>query len=174
MSEKKKLTDKQEAFCREYIVDFNATQAAIRAGYSEKTAKDIGCQNLAKLNISEKIAELSSKVVQKHDVTIERIIQEYANIAFLDPIEVFNKDGCLKPLSEMSEPARRALSGIKIRSVGGEVEADITEVKIIDKRQALADLGKHLGMFIERVDHTTKGKEITGIVREIIDVKAKD
>ena len=56
-----KLTAKQEAFCREYLIDLNATQAAIRAGYSEHTAKDIGCQNLAKLNIAEKIAQLKAE-----------------------------------------------------------------------------------------------------------------
>lgn len=53
-----KLTPKQEAFCQEYLIDLNATQAAKRAGYSDKTAKDIGCENLAKPNIAEKIAEL--------------------------------------------------------------------------------------------------------------------
>lgn len=56
-----KLTAKQEAFCQEYLIDLNATQAAIRAGYSEKTAKDMGCQNLAKPNISEYIAELKAE-----------------------------------------------------------------------------------------------------------------
>lgn len=56
-----KLTAKQEAFCREYLIDLNATQAAVRAGYSEHTAKDIGCQNLAKLNISKKIAQLKAE-----------------------------------------------------------------------------------------------------------------
>jgi len=56
-----KLTAKQEMFCKEYLIDLNATQAAIRAGYSEKTAKDIACQNLAKLNIQEKISKLKAE-----------------------------------------------------------------------------------------------------------------
>ena len=52
-----KLTEKQQRFVDEYLIDLNATQAAIRAGYSVKTAKDIGCQNLAKLNIQQAISE---------------------------------------------------------------------------------------------------------------------
>ena len=56
-----KLTDKQKTFCEEYLIDLNATKAAIRAGYSEKTAAAIASQNLIKLNISEYIAELKAK-----------------------------------------------------------------------------------------------------------------
>lgn len=64
----KKLTAKQELFCKEYLIDLNATQAAIRAGYSNKTAKDIGCQNLAKLNIAECIAKLKADRQEKVDI----------------------------------------------------------------------------------------------------------
>ena len=60
-----KLTSKQEMFCLEYMKDLNATQAAIRASYSEKTAKDIGCENLAKPNIQERIAELMKERSEK-------------------------------------------------------------------------------------------------------------
>ena len=56
-----KLTAKQEFFCKEYLVDLNATQAAIRAGYSEKTAKDMACQNLAKPYLADYIAELMAE-----------------------------------------------------------------------------------------------------------------
>lgn len=170
------LSEKQESFCREYIVDFNANAAALRAGYAESSARQQGCKLLTNDNISDRISELSKKVVKKHDVTIERIIQEYSNIAFLDPIEVFKEDGSLKPLADMTESARRALSGIKIRSIGDGSGGlvDITEVKIIDKRTALADLGKHLGMFIERIDHTTKGESLNDGPSEEAKKKARD
>ena len=68
------LTDKQAAFVQEYLVDLNATQAAIRAGYSEHTAKDIGCQNLAKLNIAEAIAEAQEARTERTHVTTDMII----------------------------------------------------------------------------------------------------
>ena len=60
-SKTKKLTPKQERFCEEYLIDLNATQAAIRAGYSAKTAKTIAAQNLSKVNVAEKIAEAKAK-----------------------------------------------------------------------------------------------------------------
>lgn len=58
------LTDKQRRFCEEYVVDWNATQAAIRAGYSEKTAKETGCENLTKPNIKKHIDECKSNVAK--------------------------------------------------------------------------------------------------------------
>ena len=76
-----KLTAKQERFCQEYILDLNATQAAIRAGYSEKTAKDIGCQNLAKLYISDRIAEMQEEIRSRNDVTIDFVINGIKEIA---------------------------------------------------------------------------------------------
>ena len=63
------LTDKQEMFCREYLIDLNATQAAIRAGYSVKTANRIAAQNLSKLDIQNRIAELKAK--RNEDVGID-------------------------------------------------------------------------------------------------------
>lgn len=69
-----KLTAKQEKFCNEYLIDLNATQAAIRAGYSEKTAKEQGCQNLTKLNISARIAELR-KEQEKDKISFEWFVQ---------------------------------------------------------------------------------------------------
>lgn len=70
-----KLTAKQEAFCREYLIDLNATQAAIRAGYSEKTAKDIACENLAKPNIAQKIAELSEARSKRTEVDADYVLK---------------------------------------------------------------------------------------------------
>ena len=80
----KKMTDKQQRFVEEYLIDFNATQAAIRAGYSKKTAKDIGCQNLAKLNVQEAIAEMKKKDSERLEITREYLInlqQEIIDIA---------------------------------------------------------------------------------------------
>ena len=70
---KSKLTDNQERFVSEYLIDLNATQAAIRAGYSEHTAKDIGCQNLAKLYIAEAIGEAKSAAAKRNETTVDMI-----------------------------------------------------------------------------------------------------
>ena len=77
-----KLTPKQERFCEEYLIDLNATQAAIRAGYSEKTAREQAAQNLSKLNIQEKIAELKAERSKRTEITQDRVIKELAAMAF--------------------------------------------------------------------------------------------
>ena len=155
------MTPKQERFCEEYIIDLNATQAAIRAGYSKKTANRIASQNLSKLDIQNLISELSKKATQRNEITVDRVLEEYAAIAFLDPQDIFNNDGTLKPLSEIPEQARRAISGIEIteKNVGTRTDpfmVDVTKIKIENKKGALDSIGKYLAMFIDRVDHSSK------------------
>lgn len=75
------LTDRQARFCEEYLIDLNATQAAIRAGYSEKTAREQAAQNLSKLNIQEKIAELKAERAKRTEMTQDSVIQELAAVA---------------------------------------------------------------------------------------------
>lgn len=77
-----KLTGKQDRFVEEYLIDLNATQAAIRAGYSEKTAAEIGFENLRKPQIAEVIAKSRQKTANKLEITRERVLEEIASIAF--------------------------------------------------------------------------------------------
>jgi phage terminase small subunit len=76
-----KLTNKQEAFCQEYIIDLNATQAAIRAGYSEKTAKEQGCQNLTKLNVQERVQELLDQRTERTQIDADYVLSSLKQIA---------------------------------------------------------------------------------------------
>lgn len=108
------LTPKQQRFVEEYLIDLNATQAAIRAGYSEKTAKEIGSENLTKPNIAKAIAEAQEKLSNKAQVTVEIVVQGLLNEA--------------KDLSEGSTQSARV--------------------------SAWAHLGKHLGMFKDKIEHT--------------------
>jgi phage terminase small subunit len=160
-----KLTPKQELFVREYLVDFNATQAAIRAGYSKDTARQIGSENLSKLYIQQAITDLvnSNNVKEKIEVTVERVLEEYSRLAFLDIREAFDDNGNLLPISAMPEDVARAINGFdtsvwKENGDDGGVETT-KKVKFIDKRGALQDLGKYLKMFIDRVEHTGKDGE---------------
>ena len=75
------LTPKQQRFVEEYLIDLNATQAAIRAGYSEKTAKEIGSENLTKPNIAKAITEAQEKLSNKAQVTVEMVVQGLLNEA---------------------------------------------------------------------------------------------
>jgi len=89
----KKLTDKQKMFVKEYLIDLNATQAAIRAGYSESTAKEIGCENLTKPNIAEAIQEAMSERSEKVEITAEDVLTGIKDLTKLvsDPVnEEFN------------------------------------------------------------------------------------
>jgi len=124
-----KLTKKQEMFCKEYLKDLNATQAAIRAGYSEKTAKDIASQNLAKLNISKRIQELMDKRAQKVEITAENILNSILDI----------RDTCAQKFD------------IK------DTEGNVIGKSIYDINGALKSnelLGKHLKLFTDKVEHS--------------------
>ena len=78
------LTPKQAKFCIEYLIDLNGTQAAIRAGYSENTARQIATENLAKPDIVEELNRLRVKAAKKTGITPERVLEEYARIGFHD------------------------------------------------------------------------------------------
>lgn len=84
------LTAKQQLFVKEYLVDLNATQAAIRAGYKEKTARAMGAENLTKPNIQAAIAEQMDKRAAKVEITAEQVLQRWIDIAFADPNEIIH------------------------------------------------------------------------------------
>lgn len=77
-----KLTDKQARFCREYVIDLNATQAAIRAGYNERSARQIGAENLSKPYIQKRINELQADLEEATGLTAIRILEAHKAIAF--------------------------------------------------------------------------------------------
>jgi phage terminase small subunit len=144
-----KLTAKQEKFCNEYLIDLNATQAAIRAGYSPKTATVIGAQNLTKLNISEYIQEQRKKTAEKAEITRDKIVNEYAKLAFFDIRKVLTVDGGLKDTTEWDDDSAAAIAGLESYDEkepdSGMVLGTVRKIKISDKRAALDSLCKVLG-----------------------------
>lgn len=144
-----KLTRKQQAFVQEYLVDLNATQAAIRAGYKTKTARQMAAQNMSKLNIQDAIQDGMKVREKRTEVTQDMVIKQLVKIAFLD----------IKEVVTWSDD-----QGIKIRpsdDVDGTVLTEVSEtlseggwtkkVKMSDRMRAIEMLGKHLGMFKENV-----------------------
>ena len=145
-----KLTAKQERFVEEYLVDLNATQAAIRAGYSSKTANEQGSQLLANLSIRARIDEAMAELSRRTGVNQERVIRELARVAFVNASNVVNpKDATV--LEDASEDDTAAISSIKVKVVQGDLESIEREVKFADKLKALELLGKHFGMFTDKV-----------------------
>jgi phage terminase small subunit len=147
------LNPKQAAFVREYLVDLNATQAAIRVGYSPKTAKQQGSRLLTNADIAKAIEAGKADVAQDAHATKEQILQELARIGFSDPGQILNEDGVCRTLNEMPEDIRRCISSVKFSGDGG------TEVKFWPKNQALELLGKYRSMWVERLEHTGKDGE---------------
>lgn len=112
------LTPKQEKFCREYMIDLNATQAAARAGYSKKTARLIGQENLLKPAILKKLKELRAPLMERYEITEDRIMTELAILGFLDPAKFFENNGIfanIKKLEDLPPEITRAITGIDIK-----------------------------------------------------------
>lgn len=143
------MTPKQKRFIEEYLIDLNATQAAIRAGYSPATAKDIGCENLAKPNISTRIAQEMAERSKRTGVNADRVIQELAKIAFINAADVIDsKTATIK--SDASPDDTAAIQSVKVKTFGEDgLER---EIKMADKIKALELLGKHLGMFKDKIE----------------------
>lgn len=147
-----KLTEKQQRFVDEYLIDLNATQAAIRAGYSVKTATTQGSQNLTKLNIQQVIAERMAERSKRTGVNQDRVVLELAKIAFVNATDVINaKDATIK-LSAASDDTA-AIQSVKVKIIPTkEGEGIEREVRLNDKLKALELLGKHLGMWNDKMD----------------------
>ena len=155
---KPKMTPKQAAFVAEYLVDRNATQAAIRAGYSKKTAGQIGDENLKKPEIRAAIDAGLAKLSGKIEITAERVLRERARLAFFDPRKLFTEKGEPKAIAELDDDAAAVVAGLDVREEfegNGEDRALVGSVKkwkISDKVAALTLAMRHLGMLDDRLD----------------------
>ena len=167
-----KLTPKQRRFVNEYLIDLNATQAAIRAGYSKKTAKDIGGENLSKPAIQAEIQKRQVKLQNTLEITQDRVLQEYARLAFYDPRKLFQPDGTPKPIEALDDDTAAALAGLEVREEFEGTGENRTFVgytkkyKLANKLGALDSLAKHLGLFEpkeEDSEEETIKIEITGV-----------
>lgn len=142
------MTKKQKRFVEEYLIDLNATQAAIRAGYSPATAKEIGCENLTKPNISEAISKAMAERSRRTGINQERVLQELARIGFAKITDVVDPETA-EIRTDASDDDLACIQSIKIKPNEFGTER---EVKLYDKKAALVDLGKHLGLFKDKVE----------------------
>lgn len=143
------LTKKQKLFVEEYLIDLNATQAAVRAGYSSDTAQQMGSENLSKPVIKNAIDRAMAERSRRTGINQDRVIRELARIAFVNAADVINmKTATLK--DDASEDDTAAVQSVKVKSFGEDgLER---EIKMADKLKALELLGKHLGMFQNNVN----------------------
>ena len=147
----KKLTEKQKRFVEEYLIDLNGTQAAIRAGYSAKTANEQASRMLANVSIQQAISEKMAERSKRTGVNQDRVVQELAKIAFLKMTDVVDHNGKIK--DDASEDDLSCIESIKYKhsdtDTGSSTER---EVKTASKLKALELLGKHLGMWNDKLD----------------------
>jgi len=157
---KVKLTPKQKVFCLEYLLDFNATAAARRAGYSQKSSHNLGAQLMGKPHIQAQIQKEVEKRAKRTEITVDRVLQEIARVAFLDPAKLFDDAGKLFSIHDMDEDVRRAIASLELEELfsgRGEdrgVIGNLSKIRLVDKKGSLELLGKHLKMFTDKLEHT--------------------
>lgn len=145
------LSDKQKMFCEQYLVDFNATQAAIRAGYSKHTARGQGQRLLTKAAIQKYIQGKQQKIADKFEITQEKILQEYARIAYADIRNFYTDDNQLKNIRDLGDVEAAALAGVEVDELwGGSPDGRIQigetkKIKRWDKIKALDSICRVLG-----------------------------
>ena len=155
-----KLTPKQMRFVDEWLIDFNGKQAAIRAGYSAKTAEATAARLLRNVKVQAEISRRQKDLQRRTEVTQERVVMELARVAFADATDfvkvetrIINRGEVKVPIelavhketAELSADQRAAIASIKQGANG-------VEIKLHDKIKALELLGRHIGMFNDKLD----------------------
>lgn len=172
------MTPKQDAFVREYLIDLNATQAAIRAGYSENTAYSIGNENLSKPEIAAAIKIAMDERAARTEITADKVMAELAKIGFSDirkavrwysqtNVAAIDSDEDMEALANEGSLRFAVANQVELVSsvdIDDDTAAAISEIgqssrgdlkiKFHDKRGALVDMGRHLGMFTDKLEHS--------------------
>lgn len=154
------MTDAQKRFCDEYLVDLNATRA-YKVAYpkckEDETANAASSRMLRNVKVQEYISEKQKEIEKRTEVTQDMVIKELAKIAFLDIRKLYTENGQLKNVADIDSDTAGAISSLETleeyEGYGDDREkiGDTQKVKLLDKTKALELLGKHLGMFKEKV-----------------------
>ena len=170
---KKGLNEKQIRFCQEYIVDLIGTQAAIRAGYSEKTAGSQAHDLLKKPEIQEKIQYLMDLRAKRTEITADRVLTELSNIGFSDIRKIFGAKGSLLDPANIDDETAAAIQSIEVVTRldseededGNKIPERTHKIKLSDKKGALELMGKHLKLWTEKTEITgADGKDLVPIL----------
>jgi phage terminase small subunit len=175
------LTPKQEKFCQKYL-ELGCAAAAYKAAYDAGGMKPITIRRKAAElldhgGVSARVRELKASLLKRHEVTVDRVLQEFARLAFLDIRKAFDADGNLKPVAELDDDTAAAIASmeVEVRRLAGDSDEELEgqphggalkrqhgatarlhKIKLIDKKGALDSLARHLGMFNDSLE--MKGK----------------
>jgi phage terminase small subunit len=154
------LTDKQAAFIDEYLIDLNATQAAIRAGYNKSRAEVTGHELVRNSKIAAVIKDSLSSRSERTQITADKVLIELARLGLSDARKLFDEGGNLLPVNAWPDEIAAAVSSIEVEEIlSGKGEDRIgvgytKKVKLWDKNAALANLAKHLGLLADKTEHS--------------------
>lgn len=156
------MTPKQKAFINEFLIDLNATQSAVRAGYSAKTAGAAGERLLKNVEIEAAIKEAQAERAARTQIDADYVLNRLVEIDQMDVLDIMNDDMAIKPVREWPMVWRRYLSGFDLAEMfeGRGEERDMVgilkKIKWPDKVKNLELLGKHVGVqaFKEKVEHS--------------------
>lgn len=163
-----KLTNKQSMFCQEYLIDINGTKAAVRAGFSRKTAAPQASRLLRNVKVQKEIQKLMNKRALKIEINAESVLNEIAKLAFANMMDyiTINSDGLVDvDLSKLTRDQAAAIQEITAdiyidRSMDADGErVKKVKFKLSDKSKNLELLGRHLKMFTDKVEHGIKALE---------------
>lgn len=162
------MTDAQKMFCDEYLIDLNATRA-YRVAYSrckkDETANVNGSKLLRNTKVQEYISEKMKEREQRTEITQDMVIKELAKIAFLDIRKLYTENGQLKNIADIDSDTAGAISQLETleeyEGYGDDREkiGDTQKVKLLDKTKALELLGRHLGIFNDKINVNIKEKQ---------------
>lgn len=141
------LTPKQRVFCEEYVIDYNGTRAAIKAGYSENAARSIASENLTKPNIKDYIQYLKDNVQEIAGLSQLMVVKELKKIAFANPSDLRKGWTELKEWEDLTEDQKATIAEVahSEMSIGDDAVKKIIKVKQFDKLKALQQLCKMFG-----------------------------
>jgi phage terminase small subunit len=139
-----KINPRQQKFCQEYLLDFNATQAAIRAGYSKKTARQIGQQNLTKLDIKKYLSQITEKITKKMELDAQYVITKIHE-TYLFNSEVEEKKKRDNTVHKSMRNAKVALKSLELLGKYFKLFTEVVETRNYE------EIEKRLRMGIERV-----------------------
>lgn len=145
------MTDKQKKFVDEYLIDLNATQAAIRAGYSPKTANEQGARLLTNVSVQRYLEQKQAVIARRTGISQDRVVRELAKIAFVNINNICTSNGRIK--ADATDDDLSCIESIKVKQSESDTgSSEEREVKLCSKLKALELLGKHLGMWNDKVD----------------------
>ena len=179
MDSPKSLSNQRRLFALEYALDpedyGRGKRAAIAAHYSPRSAESMASKLLrdplviaeikkCQAEVAKRLEEAKERAIVKYEITVESVIQEVAKLAFLDPRKFFHADGRPKAITELDDNTAAALAGMDIAE--SEKDGVVKKYKLTDKKGALELLGRHLKMWVDRVEQTTADEHAASLTDE--------